>query len=197
MNDANRNKRLLRDEIINPIEVGQAFEEQAKRFLENNGYVIKQWYSKDNWHAPCDMLIEKDGKEIYCEVRGLNGNKSAYTFTDQKMDSLTALSKHKPLIFVLIRKNICKIVSLDDLPTERYVSYPKRRLATNYYRVVNRLHKKPSQPTTTVKFVLSDESWIVWKKAKAEIGNGRDINNTETLKHLITHYNREKGRKLI
>jgi Holliday junction resolvase-like predicted endonuclease len=193
MNDANRNKRLLRDDIINPIEVGQAFEEQAKIFLENNGYTINRWYSKENWGSPCDMLVEKNGIEMYCEVRGLNGDRSAYTFTGQKMDTLTVLSEHKPVIFVLIRKNKCKVVSINDLPMERYVSYPKRRSAPNYYQIVERFSIKQHQPTTTVKAFLDNELWNEWKIFKKSVGG----TNATALVKLIDHYNREKGRKLI
>jgi Holliday junction resolvase-like predicted endonuclease len=183
----------LEGENINKVEMGRVFEDQAKIFLEDNGYMINRWYSKENWHAPCDMLVEKNGIEMYCEVRGLNGEKSAYTFTGRKMDTLTVLSEHKPVIFVLIRKNKCKVVSIDDLPTERYVSYPKRRSAPNYYQIVERFSRKQHQSTTTVKAFLDGELWAEWKIFKKSVGG----TNATALVKLIDHYNREKGRKLI
>jgi len=48
-----------------------------------------------------------------------------------------------------------------------------------------------------VKANLPGMDYTKWLIAKAELGNGREINNTETLKRLVAHYNREKGRKLI
>jgi len=36
-----------------------------------------------------------------------------------------------------------------------------------------------------------------WLIVKAQLGEGREINNKEALKRLVAHYNREKGRKLI
>jgi len=48
-----------------------------------------------------------------------------------------------------------------------------------------------------VKANLTGMDYTKWLIVKAQLGEGREINNKETLKRLIAHYNREKGRKLI
>lgn len=53
----------------------------------------------------------------------------------------------------------------------------------------------PSVPT--IKANLTGSVYTKWLIAKASIGNGREISNAKALERLVTHYNREKGMKLI
>ena len=48
-----------------------------------------------------------------------------------------------------------------------------------------------------IKANLSRADYTKWLIAKAKIGDGREINNKDTLLRLISHYDKDKGRKLI
>ena len=53
----------------------------------------------------------------------------------------------------------------------------------------------PSVPL--VKADLKKTAYTTWLKAKADLGEGRDISNAEALEKLVDHFNRERGRRLI
>jgi hypothetical protein len=55
--------------------------------------------------------------------------------------------------------------------------------------------KVPSVPL--VKADLTGIDYTNWLVAKAQLGDGREINNKDAIKRLVAYYNREKGRKLI
>lgn len=181
---------------MTPIEQGRLFEEQAKVALEREGYEIKRWFSKENWTAPCDMLLEREGEEIYCEVRGVTGEKSPLIFPAQKIANLKALAEHTPVILFLIRNSNQKIVPLENLPQERYVAYPHKKEASNYYRVLEQLSAK-SKGGHLFKAEMEESEIKKIRIAKAEIGAK---NNKECLLKLVDAYNelrRIKGRDIL
>lgn len=49
----------------------------------------------------------------------------------------------------------------------------------------------------TIKMNLAGTDYINWQIVKAKLGDGGEITNKDALKKLISHYNRDKGRKLI
>ena len=53
----------------------------------------------------------------------------------------------------------------------------------------------PSVPL--VKADLGKSAYVLWLKAKADLGEGRDINNAETINKLVDHFNRERGRRIL
>ena len=53
----------------------------------------------------------------------------------------------------------------------------------------------PSVPI--VKAALKKSAYVTWLKAKADLGEGRDINNAETINKLVDHFNRERGRRIL
>lgn len=175
---------------MTPCETGKMFEEQAKEGLEREGYKIKRWFSKENWTAPCDMLVEKEGKEMYCEVRGVTGRLSSITFSAQKMANLEALNEHKTVILFLVRRGEHKIVRIEDLPKERYVAYPKKKEAINYYRVLEKftnIHNKVKK--RTFKAEVTDEEL---KMIQAEKKNLGVETSHELIFLLIDHYYKTK-----
>lgn len=180
---------------MTPCEIGKIFEEQAKEVLEREGYKIKQWFSKENWTAPCDMLVEKEGEEMYCEVRGVTGRLSSITFSTQKMANLEALNEHKPVILFLVRRGKHKIVRLEDLPKERYVAYPKKKEASNYYRVLEKfINIRNKVKKREFKVVVTDEEL---KMIREEKKNLSVETNHELIFLLIDHYYKTKGGAIL
>lgn len=182
---------------MTPIEQGKLFEEQAKVTLEKEGYQIKRWFSKEKWNAPCDMLLEKGNKEIYCEVRGVTREKNPIIFPAQKIANLEALAEHTPVILFLIRNRNHKIVPLENLAEERYVAYPHKKEASNYYRVLERLSIRPKGGYIfkTGELTKSEGKKISIAKAEVEAKN-----NKECLLKLVDAYNelrRIKGRDIL
>ena len=176
---------------MTPCETGKMFEEQAKEVLEREGYKIKRWFSKENWTAPCDMLVENEGEEMYCEVRGVTGRLSSITFSAQKMASLEALSEHTPVILFLVRRGKHKIVRIEDLPKERYVAYPKKKEAINYYRVLEKFTNiRNKVKKRTFKAEVNDEEL---KKIRSAKKNLRVETSHELIFLLIDHYYETKG----
>ena len=53
----------------------------------------------------------------------------------------------------------------------------------------------PSVPL--VKADLGKSAYVLWLKAKADLGEGRDISNAEALEKLVAHFNRERGRRIL
>ena len=183
---------------MTPCEKGRLFEEQASGVLEQEGYQIKRWFSKEKWTAPCDMLIEKDGKEIYCEVRGVTKEKTPIILSAQKMANLEALAEHTPVVLFLIRNGEHKIVPIEDLPKERYVSYPQKIVSSNYYRTLEQLEKKPTSTFShTLRIELTGESewlWWKWKRIKNELNAST---NKEALIALVEKCEESKGRNIL
>ena len=182
---------------MSPCERGRLFEEQASRVLEQEGYQIKRWFSKEKWSSPCDMLIEKEGKEIYCEVRGVTKEKAFIIFSAQKMASLQALAEHTPMVLFLIRNGEHKIVPIEDLPRERYVSYPQKTVASNYYRTLEQLTVKQRTKMPLFKAKMSDRAIKRARIAKVQIDAK---NNAEFIEKLIDAYDelrRSKGRNIL
>ena len=180
---------------MTPCETGKMFEEQAKEVLEREGYKIKRWFSKENWTAPCDMLVEREGKEMYCEVRGVTGRLSSITFSAQKMANLEALAEHTPVILFLVRWGGHKIVRLEDLPKERYVAYPKKKEASNYYRVLEKFTNiRNKVKKREFKVVVTDEELKMIREEKNNLG-------VETSKELIflliDHYYETRGGAIL
>ena len=177
--------------MMKTVEIGKAFEEKAADILKSEGYQIKRWFSKENWTAPCDMLVEKEGEEMYCEVRGVNSDKAAIIFNAQKMANLEALAEHTPVILFLIRNGEHKIVRIEDLPKERYVAYPKKKEAGNYYRVLEKFTNiRNKVKKREFKVVVSNEELKMIRAEKKKLG-------VETSKELIflliDHYYKTKG----
>jgi len=48
-----------------------------------------------------------------------------------------------------------------------------------------------------VKADLKKSTYIAWLKVKADIGEGRYINNAKTIEKLVEHFNRERVRRLL
>lgn len=48
-----------------------------------------------------------------------------------------------------------------------------------------------------VKADMKKVAYVSWLKAKADLGEGRDISNAKALEKLVDHFNRERGRRLI
>lgn len=184
--------------MMKTIEIGKAFEEQAKEVLEREGYKIKRWFSKENWTAPCDMLVEKEGEEMYCEVRGVTKRLSSIIFSAQKMANLEALAEHTPVILFLVRWGKHKIVRLEDLPKERYVAYPKKKNSSNYYRLLEHLKIKRQIKGSSFRTTkLSDAEWEKVQLAKAEMGAK---SNVDCILKFVDEHNelrRIKGRDII
>lgn len=177
---------------MTPVEIGKVFEEEAKETLEREGYEIKRWFSKEKWTAPCDMLVEKDGEEMYCEVRGVSGEKSSILFPAQKIANLEALAEHKPVILFLIRNGEHKIVRLEDLPKERYVAYPQKKASSNYYRLLERLALKSKTKKIMFKADCTREEIEEIRKVKKKMGAR---NNAEFLVMLADDHFELKQRR--
>lgn len=178
---------------MSPCERGRLFEEQASRVLEQEGYQIKRWFSKEKWTAPCDMLIEKDGKEIYCEVRGVMKEKAHIIFSAQKMANLEALAEHTPMVLFLIRNGEHKIVPIEDLPKERYVSYPQKTVASNYYRTLEELTVKLRTKKREWKVEVTAVELEMIRKAKVDMGVKTHKDFVLT---LIDYYFKNKNRDI-
>ena len=152
------------------VEIGKVFEEKAKVILESNGYTVKRWLSKEDWSAPCDMLVEKEGEEMYCEVRGVTGKYGNVHFSAQKIARLTVLTEQKPVILFLLRGGKHRIVSLEDLPKEPYVVYPQH----------------PLEPTILFKAELTKEERKKVRIAKIKMDAK---SNVDCLLKLVDAYN--------
>ena len=48
-----------------------------------------------------------------------------------------------------------------------------------------------------VKADMKKTAYTTWLKAKADLGEGRDISNADALEKLVEHFNRERGRIVI
>jgi len=181
--------------MMKTIEIGKEFEEEAANILKSEGYQIKRWFSKENWTAPCDMLVEKEGEEMYCEVRGVNGDKAAIMFNAQKMANLEALAEHTPVILFLIRNGEHKIVRIEDLPKERYVAYPKKKEASNYYRVLEKFTNiRNKVKKRDFKVVVTDEEL---KRIRREKEKLHVETSKEFILMLIDHYYKTNGSTIL
>ena len=184
--------------MMKTVEIGKAFEEEAANILKSEGYQIKRWFSKENWTAPCDMLVEKEGKEMYCEVRGVTGKLSSINFSAQKMANLEAFAEHTPVILFLIRNGKHKIVRLKDLPKERYVAYPQKKASSNYYRLLERLTLKPkTKKKIMFKADLTQEEIERVRIAKVEIGAKNNADYLRKATAYCRELRRIKGTDII
>lgn len=48
-----------------------------------------------------------------------------------------------------------------------------------------------------VKADLNKSAYTTWLKAKADLGEGRDISNADALVKLVDYFNRERGNRIL
>lgn len=182
--------------MVTPIEKGKLFEEQATQILEEEGYEIVKWASKENWFCTYDFIVKKEGEEKYCEVRGRMTKKGIFTFSNRKLNRLRELATEKQVIFVFIRDTEYKIVSLDDLPAVKYVfstALPERKKRTKK-SVVRKLSKRRKRPKEIVgggiriNVKLNRQVYLFFHNMNYEFATF----NRDTLVNLMEFYEKNK-----
>lgn len=91
---------------MNTVQIGREFEKKAKKIIKDEGFIILNHSSKDNWHSTYDFVVKKENIEYYIEVRGRkNGrNLNYFFFPSHKVEKLNRLDK-EVLILCINQEN--------------------------------------------------------------------------------------------
>ena len=162
---------------MNTVEKGFAFEEEAIKFLEEQGYNLVEWASRKNWRSRYDLIVEKDGQTFYVEVRGTTVA-TRPTMPRAKFEFLKKLGNS---LVVLITPSWKKVLTLKEAPYHVSIYGRRKRLHLSLNRWVdisqtlksNRRVLKPKVPMDSKGRILIPK-WIrdelgLKKKALAEL----------------------------
>ena len=122
----------------NPHKIGAKIEQQAIKILENKGFTDVA--KAEACNAPYDFRAFKNGELHFIEVRSRSSNAKTefFTFRDTKIKHLYELRKIAPVLILLIKKSGHRLLTLDELVTNR----PKD---VGFFKYKRREAKRPTR----------------------------------------------------
>jgi len=95
---------MVKDIVLKKMEIGRKYEEKAKKILKKIGYKIIEHTAIKNPYSPYDLMVTKEGKTFYVEVRARDsGRYINYFFIPKgKIDNLKEFGNS--VLFMFINK---------------------------------------------------------------------------------------------